>query len=219
MSGFEDPLQKKWHSVYASDALSRRRKKTHLIKLRKVGLFDQPRTARILDVACGEGEMLDLMGEGGFSNLTGLDPFEPSKSKEKKWHFVQGNSGKLPFEAGVFDIILCAHSLHHFSGVDEIQQFLNETERVLSPEGRLYLIDHYDSLQIRLAHFILMLPIARLGPWMRDFHNQLCSERTELDYYLSHYPEVRKMIFATSFPKKQWRQDLFFFYFEGRKTP
>jgi len=180
--------------------------------------MDLPKETKILDVACGEGEMLDLMAEAGFSNLTGTDPFEPLRNKDRKWRFVQGSAGKLPFSPGDFDVILCAHSLHHLAGIQEIQQFLNETERILRPGGRLFLIDHFDSLQLRLAHFLLMSPLAKLGSWTAEFHKQLCAERAELDYYVSHYQEVRKMIFATSFSPKQWRQDLFFFYFEGRKN-
>jgi ubiquinone/menaquinone biosynthesis C-methylase UbiE len=213
----EETLRKKWHSVYASDALSRRRKKTHLQKLKKTGFLDLPKTAKILDVACGEGEMLDLMAETGFSDLAGLDPFEPSRRRTLAWKFVQGSGGKLPFQVNDFDVILCAHALHHFSGVEEIKQFLNEAERVLRPGGRLYIIDHYDSWQLGMAHFLLMSPLAKWGSWTSAFHDQLCAERKELDSYVKHYPEVRRAILAASFSVKQWRQDLFFFYFEGRK--
>ena len=213
----EETLQEKWHSVYASDALSRRRKKTHLQKLKKIGLLDLPRTTKILDVACGEGEMLDLMAEAGFLDLTGLDPFAPSRLKTAAWKFVEGSGGKLPLSDNDFDCILCAHALHHFSGVEEIKQFLDEAERVLRPGGRLYIIDHYDSPQLSLAHFLLMSPLAKLGSWTSQFHDQLCAERKELDSYVKHYAEVRQAIHAALFLAKPWRQDLFFFYFEGQK--
>jgi ubiquinone/menaquinone biosynthesis C-methylase UbiE len=213
----EDADQKKWHSVYASDALSRRRKKTHLGKLKKIGLLDLPRDSKILDVACGEGEMLDLMHDTGFSDLTGLDPFEPSRKNISPWRFVQGRAGKLSFQAGDFDVILCAHALHHLSGVEEIRRFLQEAERVLRPGGRLFIIDHYDSWQLGLAHFLLMSPLAKLEPWTSQFHDQLCAERKELDAYVKHYSEVRQAILGAPFSAKPWRQDLFFFYFEGQK--
>lgn len=213
----EEALQKKWHSVYASDALSRRRKKTHLRKLEKIGLFELPRTVKLLDVACGEGEMLDLMAEAGFTDLTGLDPFEPSRNRTSRWKFVKGSGGKLPFPDNDFDLILCAHALHHFSGVDEIKQFLIESERVLRPGGRFFIIDHYDSLQLSVVHFLLMSPLAKLGPWTSAFHDQLCSERKELDAYVKHYPEVRRAILEAPFSAEPLRQDFFFFYFEGRK--
>lgn len=209
-----------WHSIYASDALAGRRKKTHSAKLEKFGLFELPKSTRILDVACGEGEMLDLLAERGFIHLTGLDPSQPLRTTDspKPWLFVQGNSGQLPFEKGAFDVVLCAHALHHFSGSDEIARFLKEAERILCPGGRLYLIDHFDSWQLRLAHFLLMSPLAKLGSWTSAFHDQLCSERTELNAYVRNYPAIRSLIFNTSFSPKRWRQDFFFFYFEGHKS-
>lgn len=215
----QDPSQERWHAVYASDALSRRRKKTHLEKLKKLGFFALPRSARILDIACGEGEMLDLMAEQGFTDLTGIDPFAPSKLKDKPWRFVQGAAAELPFAAGDLDVILCAHSLHHFSGNDEIRGFLSEAARVLSPTGRLYVIDHYDSPQLSLAHAFLMSPFAKLGAWTSAFHDQLCNEREELESYMKRYRVIRRIVREAPFPVQKWRRDLFFFYFEGRKSP
>lgn len=214
----EDP-KRSWHSVYASGALRKKRKKTHREKLKKMGLFKLPRFCRILDVACGEGEMLDLMAEEGFSNLTGLDPFDRAEKKEKSWRFVRGSSGQLPFRAGDFDVILCAHALHHFSGVDEIRSFFSEAARVLAPGGRLYVVDHYDSRQLSLACFFLRSPLAKMGKWMSEFRDQLYSERAELAYYLKHYREVRDLVEKAPFPVKKWKKDCFFFYFEGQKAP
>lgn len=213
-------LQQHWHSVYASNALIRRRRKTHLARLEKFGILELPKSTRILDVACGEGEMLDLLAEKKFIYLTGLDSFEPQRYKDpdKPWRFIPGSAGQLPFEVGDFDVVLCAHSLHHFSGVGEIRQFLSEAERVLCPGGRLYLIDHFDSWQLRLAHFLLMSPLAKLGTWTSAFHDQLCSERKELEAYVERYPEIREAVLKAPFSPRRWRQDFFFFYFEGHKN-
>jgi hypothetical protein len=62
-----------------------------------------------------------------------------------------------------------------------------------------------------------MSPLAKMGRWASAFHDQLWSEKTELKTYLKHYGEVRRAILAAPFSVKRWRQDLFFFYFEGRK--
>jgi ubiquinone/menaquinone biosynthesis C-methylase UbiE len=53
---------------------------------------------------------------------------------------VQGDSERLPFASGSFDIVTCAHSFHHYPRQDRA---VVEMHRVLRTGGRLMLIDGY----------------------------------------------------------------------------
>ena len=51
---------------------------------------------------------------------------------------VQGDSERLPFPAGAFDVVTCANSFHHYPHQDGA---VDEMHRVLKPGGRLILVD------------------------------------------------------------------------------
>ncbi len=51
---------------------------------------------------------------------------------------VQGDSERLPFADGAFDVVTCANSFHHYPHQDRA---VAEMYRVLKPGGRLFLLD------------------------------------------------------------------------------
>src|SRR4029078_12134027 len=51
---------------------------------------------------------------------------------------IQGDSERLPFAGGSFDVVTCAHSFHHYSHQGRA---VAEMRRVLRPGGRLMLVD------------------------------------------------------------------------------
>jgi ubiquinone/menaquinone biosynthesis C-methylase UbiE len=51
---------------------------------------------------------------------------------------VQGDSERLPFRAGAFDVVTCANSFHHYP---HQERAVAEMYRVLKPGGRLILVD------------------------------------------------------------------------------
>ena len=53
---------------------------------------------------------------------------------------MQGDSERLPFATGTFDVVTCANSFHHYPHQDRA---VAEMHRVLQPGGRLMLIDGY----------------------------------------------------------------------------
>ena len=53
---------------------------------------------------------------------------------------VRGDSERLPFESGAFDIVTCANSFHHYP---RQERAVAEMRRVLRPGGRLMIIDGY----------------------------------------------------------------------------
>ena len=208
-----------WQAIYRSDALRKRRFATHRKKIQKINLVDEPKTSRILDVCCGEGEMLDLLVQNGFTNLTGLDL--PRKSageiRNKSWKYVEGSAAELPFENSSFDFILCAHSLHHLWPAENIKKFLAEAYRCLKSGAKLALIDHYNSPQLQIALSLLLSPLGRITKWSRLFQQQHLEEKEMLFDYLRHWTEVSARIKEFSFTTLSYQKDLFFFYWVLRK--
>jgi ubiquinone/menaquinone biosynthesis C-methylase UbiE len=105
------------------------------------------RAATILDVGCGTGVFASL-ARSAFPEATvwGVDLVAAMiergrdrwKSAPGRGQVVQGDSERLPFAAGSFDVVTCSNSFHHYPNQ---ARAIAEMRRVLKPGGRLLLID------------------------------------------------------------------------------
>src|SRR5262252_1465923 len=149
----------RWQRAYSDSRLARRRASTHKRKLSQLGCFSLPRTARILDVPCGTGEALRILHQAGFTDLTGSDITADPKLAAEKWARIDcADAVSLPYDSGSFDAVISMHSLHHLGGAVRIGRAFDEWLPVIRPGGRLMIIDHYDSLQLRAAFWGLQRP-------------------------------------------------------------
>lgn len=86
--------------------------------------------ARILDVGCGSGSLLDRLARAGFTQLSGADPFIAADGETtlgvplKKRHMDE--------VTGEFDLIMFNHSLEH---VPDPVATLSAARERLAPEG------------------------------------------------------------------------------------
>lgn len=100
----------------------------------------EPLGSRVLDLGCGEGATLQHLGEP--AGATGLDLFPDkirfAQERLPKCRFVTGSVYELPFEAGAFDHVLVRDVIHH---LNEPQRLVDEAARVLSPGGRLDVLE------------------------------------------------------------------------------
>lgn len=102
---------------------------------------------RILDVGCGTGvfaarirEALPQAKVWGVDLVAAMLARGRSRWLAERGHVapVQGDSERLPFPDGVFDVVTCTNSFHHYP---HQQRAVNEMHRVLRPGGRLILVD------------------------------------------------------------------------------
>lgn len=104
-----------------------------------------PSGARILDLACGTGDLTRALARKGFV-VTGLDisaeMMEVGKVKcrdlEPLPQFVLGSAEQIPFPDASFDAVTIAFGLRNF---DHRPQCLAEIRRVLKPGGRLAVLE------------------------------------------------------------------------------
>jgi ubiquinone/menaquinone biosynthesis C-methylase UbiE len=105
---------------------------------------------RVLDVGCGTGSIALLakqrVGEGG--RVCGIDPSLPMIARARRKaarrgltiEFQPGVIERLPFPDQTFDIVLSTFMMHQIP--DEVKrQGLAEIARVLTPGGRLLVVD------------------------------------------------------------------------------
>jgi len=70
------------------------------------------RDIKILDVGCGNGDMLGLMAVKGFKNLYGCDIEEGLEFKSVNFKKVDLNRERVPFEEK-FDLVFCVEVIEH----------------------------------------------------------------------------------------------------------
>ncbi len=107
------------------------------------------RPTSILDVGCGTGVFATLIrGILPRATVWGVDLVaDMLAGGRERWRAlggraapIQADSERLPFPAGVFDVVACANSFHHYP---HQERAVAEMHRVLKPGGKLLLVDGY----------------------------------------------------------------------------
>ena len=97
---------------------------------------------RVLDAACGTGDLAIADGKAGASRVTGLDfserMLERARRKAPELEWVQGDMLELPFEDGGFDAATVGFGVRN---VADLELALRELRRVLRPGGRLAILE------------------------------------------------------------------------------
>lgn len=93
----------------------------------------------LLDLGCGPGELLYEIGVGFPQlELTGVDyssrMLEVSQQRNEKVKHILMDAGDLNKLEGMYDIIVCTHSLPYYSNPKDV---FRELSRVLTKEGRI----------------------------------------------------------------------------------
>lgn len=133
----EDPLRNR----FAGDPLHFHRRKQVVIRqmLRRAGV---PASGLVwLDVGCGRGELLELMGDD-FAEAFGCDPaMEMIRTSVKAKVTLQESPIEMPFDDASVDFVTAACVLHH---VDPAARMLwvRELRRVLAPGGLCCIVEH-----------------------------------------------------------------------------
>ncbi len=102
--------------------------------------------ARVLDVACGTGDLSIELKRSGSASIVGTDFCRPmlaiadKKSEDSSLGipFVEGDGMRLSFDDETFEAVTIAFGLRNFSNWEE---GLRELHRVLKPTGKLVVLE------------------------------------------------------------------------------
>jgi demethylmenaquinone methyltransferase/2-methoxy-6-polyprenyl-1,4-benzoquinol methylase len=98
---------------------------------------------RVLDAACGTGDLALADLRAGAGAVTGLDfserMLERARRKSPAVEWVRGDMLALPFEDGAFDAATVGFGVRNLAA--ELEPGLRELHRILRPGGRLAILE------------------------------------------------------------------------------
>jgi len=116
----------------------------------------------VLDVACGNGRLLNMFAERTAINGYGIDisnnMIQQAKLLNPTMGFIAGTCDQIPFADSMFDVITVCAAYHHFPCVNA---FTIEAYRLLKNGGTLYIAEVFYPPLVR----VLCNPLV---PLMKD---------------------------------------------------
>lgn len=132
---------------------------------KRLKMFNISKTDSILDLGCGDGLNIWLLGNMGIKKVIGVDIsrklLKMAKEKNPKTKFYVGSAESLPFKANTFNIVLIDSVLHHLM---DYERPIKEIKRVLKKGGRLCFMEPHKSFLRSLIDFICILPFSDYFP-------------------------------------------------------
>lgn len=95
------------------------------------------KSARILDIGCGNGGLIQIMKERGYKNVVGLDPSETcvNSMKNKGLEACKGGLFSKSEMDKTFDLIILSHVLEH---IYDLSNAVSNLKKFLQPNGLVY---------------------------------------------------------------------------------
>lgn len=120
-----------------------------------------PAGGRVLDVACGNGKLLQMLSQKHDFAGYGVDISDKMAEIAGRLNptmgFIKAGCDALPFQNEFFDVITVCAAYHHFP---DVKGFAKEAFRVLKPNGMLYIAEVYYPPLLRA----LCNPLIRFSP-------------------------------------------------------
>lgn len=137
--------------------------------------------AKILDLCCGAGQATRELVKHS-QNVTGLDasPIAIRRAKQNvpQAKYVESFAEKMPFSDRQFDLVITNTAMHEMD-TEQLQQIIQEVNRVLTPAGQFIIIDFH-----RPTNPLFWLPIATFL-WLFETETAWQLLKTDLTQLLS----------------------------------
>lgn len=120
-----------------------------LVEISKLPKFKKEKL-RILEVGCGEGRRLNWLAEHLGCQVYGVDPSAKAIQQAclRGVNAQQGTADHLPFESGIFDIIIFGFCLY-LCDQEDLFKIAAEADRILKSDAWLLIRDFYSPTPVK----------------------------------------------------------------------
>lgn len=122
-------------------------------------LFKKRGVRNILDLGCGAGRILAYLAQKGFE-MYGIDISEEGikKAKQRLAQMklyanlrVHSMTERLPYPDNFFNAVISTRTIHH-AKIEEIREIIKEIERVVKPQGLIFITVRKSNLRKRISY-------------------------------------------------------------------
>lgn len=197
-----------WERAYlAFEGPERARAKLHR-RMRRFGAGGWPRDWRVVELFCGPGLGLRVLGELGFRRIEGVDRslglLRRAAAVAGPARLVAADCRSLPFPDASRDLLVVHGGLHHLEDLEALERVLDEAVRVLRPGGRLCAVEPWDTPFLRLVHWLSRQGwMRRLSPTFDAFQWMYEEEASTYDRWLAAPEAVRARLHARFAPERE----------------
>jgi len=130
-----------------------------------INLFKKNKVKKVLDLGCGSGRHIVLLSKEGF-DVYGMDNSESGLKHTRSWLNELKLKAKLknsscykpfPYKDNTFDAIISTQVIHH-AKLKEINFCISEIERVLKPNGLVFITVTKNKMKGRASKVKLIEP-------------------------------------------------------------
>jgi demethylmenaquinone methyltransferase / 2-methoxy-6-polyprenyl-1,4-benzoquinol methylase len=151
-------------------------------------------SARVLDVACGTGDLSLTLFETTGAGVVGTDFCRPmldiaAGKTSGRIRLIEGDALDLPFRDGTFDVATIAFGLRNLSNVES---GLAELSRVLKPGGWVAVLEFSRPTNVMLRP-LFNLYFRRVLPWMGGLVSGSLSAYTYLPASVQKFPDQSQL--------------------------
>lgn len=183
-----------WESAYLAFETEAEEVRKFRRRLLGLGAAGWARDARAVELFCGRGGGMRALEEMGFSRVEGVDL---SRALLVRYRGpatrYAGDCRYLPFTSRSRDLLMVQGGLHHLLALPhDLNRVLSECWRVLRPEGRLVVVEPWNTMFLTLVHALCRQALVRgLSPKMRAFEVMV---RLEGETYLQWLTRPREIL-------------------------
>jgi SAM-dependent methyltransferase len=184
--------QSRWEEAFLRFETPEQERRKFEGRLRKLGAASWPRDSEIVDLFCGRGQNLVVLESMGFTRLEGMD-LSPNLLGRYSGpaRMIQADCRNLPLPDASRDIVVIQGGLHHLPGFpQDLEKVLDSILRILRPDGRLVLVEPWDTPYLRCVLFCSGIPLARRLWRPLDAFHVMVEEETPLYQKWLGNPEV-----------------------------
>ncbi len=178
--------------------------KRDLAVLMKLGILNQSREIKILELFCGKGECQELLIDNGYIKVFGSDISEVLAHKTRKDCRVQVCNGtNLSYKSNVFDLIFINEGLHHLHGENEIKMCFDEIKRVLKRGGFFVFYEPANTIFRKLASLMIFSPLSNVSQKTKLIRDILIKEAKDYGFWLKNIPQILRLLEGAGFEIKK----------------